>query len=118
MSDLRIVTQELEAIQAELDDLSRLVDWWFEEAWPAGLKRCTHKHATMVQAEGKLGWHVTWQCDDCGSPLNERIVTIEDIEAGRTLPHFDVSLWRAGVDRLEQRQLTTMAFFGQAVRRG
>lgn len=108
---------ELKRLQADVDDAARLSGWWHERAWPDNVRRCKHRHATMVQADGNLGWMVTWQCDDCGASLNDRVVTVEDIERGRGLPHFDVDLYRAGLDRLERATLTTMAFFGQAARR-
>lgn len=71
--------------------------------------RCKHRHATMVQAmyrpAGDAGWHVTWQCDDCGFPLIDRPVTFEDIERGHELPWLDVDLLVAGMDRTVQADL-------------
>lgn len=111
------IRKAIEDAQAELDECARLVDWWFESAWPDNVRRCKHRHATMVQADGQLGWMVTYQCDDCGASLADRVVTAEDIERGHDLPHFDVDLYRAGLERLDRSTLTTMAFFGQAARR-
>ena len=108
---------ELQSIQDDLDNLSRLVDFWHERAWPENVRRCKHKHATMVQRDGAMGWFVTWQCDDCGAPLNDRPVTADDLDHGRELPHFDDNLYRQGIERLERANVTTLSFFDRAVRR-
>lgn len=98
----------------EADDLDRLLD----SLWPAGVPRCRHNHATMVQIDHKeLGWFVTWQCDDCGIPLNDRPVSAEDIERGDQLPWFDRNLYLRHLGQLERRAAATQAFFGGKVRR-
>jgi hypothetical protein len=108
---------EIQQIRQEIDDTVRLSAWLHERAWPADVRQCQHKHATMVQADGKLGWFVTWQCDDCGASLADRPVTMDDLDHGRDLPRFDADLYRRGLERLEHGRVNTMAFFDRAVRR-
>lgn len=108
---------ELKRLQNEVDDTARLSDWWHERAWPDDVRPCKHRHATMVQCDGATGWFVTWQCDDCGASLADRPVTVDDLDHGHGLPHFDVDLYRRGLERLENARTNTMAFFGKAVKR-
>jgi hypothetical protein len=88
-----------------------------DSLWPADLRRCQHKHATMVQQIGELGWFVTWQCDDCGMPDADRPVTADDLARGAELPWFDREACLRGIERLERRRQTTLAFFGKATKR-
>ncbi len=94
-------------------ELRRLVDF----AWPRDVRRCQHKHATMVQQDGELGWFVTWQCDDCGMPDRDRPVTTDDLAHGHDLPWFDREACLRGIERLEQAKGRTAMFFGKAKRR-
>ena len=91
-------------------DLRRLMD----SLWPPTVRRCQHKHATMVQQNGEQGWYVTWQCDDCGMPDRDRPVTTDDVMRGHDLPWFDRDACLHGIERLEQQGVNTAVFFGKA----
>ncbi len=84
-------------------------------------KRCTHRHATMVQAIYRElgpvdGWFVTWQCDDCGSTVMDRAVTYDDLQRGADLPWFDFELWGEGVEHDCRSAYATAQFMHKATR--
>lgn len=102
---------------AQLAALAADVRRGLKSLWPADLRRCAHKHATMVQVIGELGWFVTWQCDDCGMDVIDRPVTAADLERGDQLPWFDREAYMRGIEHLVSQPGRTAAFFVKATKR-